>query len=171
MQSSSRDRVTLSGSRSGRYVVVEEQPDGTLVLTPDRQPTGTRERPPERPLGATAGLLAALKPRSRDQRTVPELLADWDVMLDPGEAVAEFLMVNVDGRYGYVAITSHRLIFVPVSSGATREERPLSTLHGVDLVGHGRRGSLRLSWDDGLMLIRADARDALSRLERSLRAV
>lgn len=36
-------RVTLSGSREGRYIVTEEHPDGSLVVVPDES---EKTRPP-----------------------------------------------------------------------------------------------------------------------------
>src|ERR1700751_3539261 len=60
--SSRRPRhVTLSGDMSGDYVVLEERPDGSLVVAPEseRHPVHVR-RPTARRAGG--GLLAALLP-------------------------------------------------------------------------------------------------------------
>lgn len=37
-------RVRLVGDRAGRYVVTDERPDGTLVLTPDDSAAAMLER-------------------------------------------------------------------------------------------------------------------------------
>jgi hypothetical protein len=42
-------RITLSGDRSGEYVVIEERPDGSLVVAPDTSIEAIRERHNLRP--------------------------------------------------------------------------------------------------------------------------
>jgi len=37
-------RITLTGDRSGDYVVVEERPDGSLVVAPDTSVEAIRRR-------------------------------------------------------------------------------------------------------------------------------
>ena len=37
-------RITLTGDRSGEYVVVEERPDGSLVVAPDTSMPAIRDR-------------------------------------------------------------------------------------------------------------------------------
>jgi hypothetical protein len=45
-------RITLSGDRSGHYVLVEERSDGSLVVAPDTSIEAIRRRMGTRPMTA-----------------------------------------------------------------------------------------------------------------------
>lgn len=44
--------ITLSGDRSGEYVIVEERDDGSLVVAPDTSVEAIRKRAGTRPMTA-----------------------------------------------------------------------------------------------------------------------
>lgn len=162
--------VSLSGDLSGNYVVVEERPDGSLVVAPEpgRRPQQVR-RPPARPSGG--GLLAALLPQARvEPATVPEMLDEWGVELAEDEVVDDFLLAEIDGETGFITITSRRFMF---ASGKRREvtvvhEHLLSAARNVEVVGRRRKQRLRVSWHGSGSLIWVPDRDAFERLHRKL---
>jgi Bacterial PH domain len=43
--------------------------------------------------------------------TLPDVLADWGINLSDGEHVAYFRVAAMDGRPGYLLVTSERLVF------------------------------------------------------------
>ena len=162
--------MTLSGDLSGDYVVVEERPDGSLVVAPDseRRPRHVR-RPPARRSGG--GLLAGLLTQpSAEPATVPEMLEEWGVALADGEAVDDFLLAEIDGKTGFVALTSHRFIFAATKRREVTvvQEHLLSAARNVELVGGRRRQRLRVSWHGYDSLIWVPDRDAFERLHRKL---
>lgn len=62
----------------------------------------------------SVGTLAALIPglvRPTRRSTMPELLADWNVALQPEETVRVFSLAVADGRPGYLLVTGGRVIF------------------------------------------------------------
>ena len=162
--------MSLSGEVSGDYVVLEERPDGSLVLVP----ASTRRPPRAQPTSARragGGLLAALRPQAQaEPATVPEMLEEWGVELTEDEAVDDFLLAEVDGKTGFVAITGHRFIFAATKrrEAAVVEEHLLSAARNVEVVGRSRKQRLRVSWHGSVSLIWVPDRDAFERLHRTL---
>jgi len=170
-------RVTLTGDRSGDYVVVEERPDGSLVLEVDRDAGAHRKPARDQPRGG-GGLLALLTRRSQPT-SLPEVLDSLGVQLASDEHVAQFLFAEIEGAAGYVLLTNVRFLFVPDTAarsarppGSTsgRIERSLDTLREAELVGRGRRQRLLVTWESSQTLITAFDRAVLAQLERRLRA-
>jgi hypothetical protein len=161
--------VTLTGDRSGSYVVVKEQPDGSLVLAPDIA-RGFRRAQPRTPQARNTLLSGTIFTPKEAARTVPVALADWGVDLGEGELVREFLVANVDGRAGFVAVTSQRLVFVAKIGGelSMAQEERLSSARDIDLVRRGMRRKLRVRWDGFEMLIGTSDRKSLARLQQIL---
>lgn len=162
--------VALTGDLSGDYVVVEERPDGSLLLAPD---TAKRLRPAARRPAANAGgtLFSGLLSRpAPSPRTAPETLEDWGVELGEDEIVREFLVGDIDGRMGFLAITSQRFIFVADAGGrlGVVQEHLLSAARDVEVVRRRRKQKLRVSWHGAECLIGVPDQDSLSRLERHL---
>jgi hypothetical protein len=159
-------RVTLSGDRSGEYVVVEERSDGSLVLTPKtskRLACATRR--PASPIGT---LLSTLR---RPPDTLPmsdvEVLEGWGLEPREDERIREVFVADVDERTGFLAITSERFVFA-ADAGRGRtvvEEHRLSAARGVELVRRGVRHKLRVSWEGAVSFISVLDRTALSRLQ------
>lgn len=168
MNSEHPQRVTLTGARAGEYVVLEERPDGSLVITPDRLPRRAASRGRQ---GSGGGLLASLRPRPpQAMGSVLEALQSSGIDLREGESVQEFIAADVDGRSGFLAITTHRVIFVVGARGELRavREHPLPAPAEVKLARRGIRNQLQITWDDAEMLIRAADRGSFTRLERRL---
>ena len=170
-------RVTLTGDRVGAYFVVEERPDGRLVLAPDPTASASKTRRPTtasgQPESAGAGLSLpemVSRRRRRAPATVHEALDEWGVELDVDEFVAEFAIADVDGRNGFVAITNQRLIFLAPAGGELRvaDERRLSADRSVAVVRRGLTRKLRISWAGREMLIGASDGRTLARLKRHL---
>jgi hypothetical protein len=165
-------RVTLSGDRSGEYVVVQERPDGSLVLEPEesrRSAARPRQRRPAR--GGLAALLSGMVTNSSGDgpETVPGILGEWGVTLSGDERVRDFLAVEVNGVAGFAAITTARMIFVPRSArgpGHAREY-PLAGLRSTELAARRRGPRLRVTWTSGETTIQG-ARDDLDRLTQAL---
>jgi len=162
--------VTLSGELSGAYVVVEERPDGSLVLTPD-----TSRRVARPPAGQAAGGLGSLfsgllaRPE-KGPPDVPAILEGWGVELAEEEGVDDFLIADVDGTTGFVAITTQRFIFAANTGRGVSvvQEHLLSAARNVELVGRRRKPKLRVSWHGADSVIGVLERDALTRLEQHL---
>ena len=106
-----RARVTLRGDVAGDYVIVEERPDGSLVLAPDtaNRSAGTARSPTSSVGSLLSGLLAS--PKSK-RMTTEEILEDWGVRLRHDEMPGEMFVADVDERPGFITITSQRFIFV-----------------------------------------------------------
>jgi hypothetical protein len=162
-------RVTLTGERHGDYVVIEERPDGSLVLAPAPTAATPHRTSPPQGLGGLAGLLAR-RPRSG---SLPDVLDELGIVLAPDERVDEFLLAEVNGTNGFAVLTNRRFIFSTHAHargrGGISREQPLSALR-ADLVKRGRRRSLRLSWDGGEMVVEAPDRTALDRWQQKLAA-
>jgi hypothetical protein len=162
--------VTLTGDRSGDYVIVEERPDGSLLVAPEtsrRSGRAARQRAP----GAGSTLLSEMLFRSKQSpTTVPEALQGWGVELREDELVWEFLVADVDGRTGYVAVTSQRFIFVAqIGRGlGVAQEHLLSSARDVEFVRRGMKHKLRVTWNGSETLIGASDRHSLSRLQQLL---
>ena len=97
-------RVTLSGDLAGDYVVVEERPDGSLVVAPESVRSAVRAAAARRPApGGASSMLAGSAPRPpldaagrprRSSRTGGSQLAE-------DEAISEFMIAEVDGRRAF----------------------------------------------------------------------
>ena len=172
MSSGRQRHVSLSGDVSGDYVVLEERPDGSLVVAPEpgRRPPHAQPASARR---AGGGLLAALLPQSpAEPATVPEMLEEWGVELAEDEVVDDFLLAEVDGKTGFVAVTSHRFIFATTKrrEATVVQEHLLSAARNVELVGRPRKQRLRVSWHGSDSLIWVPDRDAFERLHHALAA-
>jgi hypothetical protein len=170
MDSKRPRRVTLSGDLAGDYVVVEERPDGSLVVAPDPsgRSGGTARRPAPEGVGSMlSGLLT--RPPSTPPN-VPEILDRWGVELGEDEDMSEFLIADIDGTTGFLAVTTQRFIFAAGSGKALTvvEEHLLSTARNVELVGRRRRQKIRVTWHGSESTIGVLDRDALPRLHELL---
>jgi hypothetical protein len=164
--------VSLSGDVSGDYVVLEEREDGSLVLTPEPEPRPQHvQRPAARRSGG--GLLSALRPQaSAEPATVPEMLGEWGIELAEDETVDDFLLAEIDGNTGFVAVTSHRFIFAAPKrrEPTVVEEHLLSAARNVELVGRRRKQRLRVNWHGTDSLIWIPDADSFERLQARLTA-
>jgi hypothetical protein len=161
-------RVTLSGDVSGGYVVVEQRPDGSLVLAPDAsKPSGVSVQKSASPI---ATLLSGLITPAERSMTGAELLQDWGVELDEHEQIEEFFVADVDDEAGFLAITSHRFIFVSDSGKGKRvvHEHLLSAARDVELVRRGLRQRLHVTWHGADSLIGGIDRKTITRLQDHL---
>lgn len=170
MDSARRRRVTLSGELSGNYVVVEERSDGSLVLTPDtsKRAASSPARQAAGGVGSLfSGLLARPAPGPPD---VPAILEGWGVELAEEEGVDDFLIADIDGTTGFVAITTQRFIFAANTGRGVGvlQEHLLSAARNVELVGRRRKPKLRVSWHGSESVIGVLDRGALTRLEQRL---
>lgn len=156
-------RVTLSGYRSGEYVVTEERDDGSLVLAPadeDRQHAARRSSNP----------LAGKQFRSQQTKSLAEILDGWGVKLGREEQLDELLVVDVDGESGFAACTNQRFIFVAETEmgPGVAVQRLLSSVSSVEVVRRGIRQKLLVRWAGYETLIGASDKDALARLHAAL---
>jgi hypothetical protein len=169
MDSRGRAIVTLSGDLSGDYVVVEERPDGSVVLAPtsSTRSGGATRRPASNVGSLLSGLLS---PSPRKRMTTEEILEEWGVQLREGELPGELFVADVDDKPGFVAITSQRFIFVAnAGSGLTAvEEHLLSAARNVQVLRRGVRHKLRVTWHGTDSLIVTPDRKALERLQHHL---
>jgi hypothetical protein len=161
--------VTVSGDVAGDYVIVEERPDGSLVLAPDtaNRSAGTA-RPPTSSVGSLlSGLLAS--PKSK-RMTTEEILEDWGVRLTHDELPGEMFVADVDARPGFVTITSQRFIFVADTGGGLSvvQENLLSAVRNVELIRRGMRQRLRVTWHETESVIVTPDRKSLARLQQYL---
>lgn len=116
-------------------------------------------------------MFGGLVPRSATERaTVPEMLEDWGVTLADNEAVDDFLLAEIDGKTGFVALTTHRFIFSAHTGRDVTavQDHLLSAARNVELVGRRRKQRLRVTWHGSDSLIWVPDRDALARLHRKL---
>jgi hypothetical protein len=157
-------RVTLTGDRTGAYVVSEERPDGSLVLEPDVMSPARVDRSG----GGLGELLGGLLSKDRSVGTVPELLHGWGVRLDLGEDVRDFLSLQINEVNGFAAVTTSRLIFMPQGGDGRgpADEYPLATVTNAEVFGRRRR-RLRVETNRGSMTIEA-GRDEIQRLAEEL---
>jgi len=164
--------VTLSGARSGNYVVAEERPDGSLVLTPDTSRRAANP-PARQATGAINSLFSGLLARpEKGPPDVPAILENWGVELAQDEGVEDFLIADVDGTTGFVAITTQRFLFAANTGRGVSvlQEHLLSAARNVELIGRRRKPKLRVSWHGTESVIGVLERDALARLEQHLTA-
>ncbi len=162
--------MSLSGDLSGDYVVVEERPDGSLVVAPDaaRQ---SRRVDPRPPAPRFASMLAGLRlPSPSEPASVPALLEEWGVELAEDEGIEEFLMAEINGEPGFVAVTTQRFICATHTQrkAAVVQEYLLAAARNVELVGRRRKQKLRVSWHGSDSLIWVPDKDAFARLHRLL---
>ncbi|MGZ4287291.1 MAG: hypothetical protein ACXVHB_23775, partial [Solirubrobacteraceae bacterium] len=169
MDSQRRARVTLRGAVSGDYVVVEERPDGSLVLAPDtaNRSSSTARRPTPNVGTLLSGLLAS--PKSK-RMTTEEILEEWGVQLGEDELPGELFVADVDDTPGFIAITSQRFIFVADTGRGLSvvQEQLLSAARNVLLIRRGMRQRLRVTWHGAESLIVTPDRKSLSRLQHYL---
>lgn len=170
MDSERRRHVTLSGDLAGDYVVVEERPDGSLVVAPDAsRRSGAAARKPS-PDGVGSLFSGLFNRPPSEPPNVPEILEGWGVELGEDERISEFLIADIDGRTGFLAVTTQRFIFVAQSGKGVGvvQEHLLSAARNVRVVGRRRRAKLRVTWHGSESTIGVLDRDALSRLEETL---
>jgi hypothetical protein len=169
MDSRRQVRVTLSGDLSGDYLVVEERPDGALVLAPDssKRSHGAERRPASGVGTLLSGLLA---PAPRKRMTSGEILEEWGVQLRDDELPGELFVADVDDRPGFVAVTSQRFIFVSDTGRGLSvvQQQLLSAARNVQVLRRGIRHKLRVTWHGAESLIVTPDRKALSRLQHHL---
>jgi hypothetical protein len=169
MDSRGRAIVTLSGDLSGDYVVVEERPDGSIVLAPSSSTrAGGASRGPASNFGSLLSGLLGQSPRKR--MTTEEILDEWGVQLREGELPGELFVADVDDKPGFVAITSQRFIFVANTGGRLTavEEHLLSAARNVEVLRRGVRHKLRVTWHGAESFIVTPDRKALARLQQHL---
>jgi hypothetical protein len=171
MDAEPRQHVTLTGDFAGEYVVLEKRSDGSLVLSPD--PSRRSKPPARRPAdrGGAGSLLAGLLSRPPTAPpNVPEILDGWGVELADDEGISEFLIADVDGKTGFLAITTQRFIFAAQSGKGLGvvQEHLLSAARNVEVVGRRRRPKLRVTWHGSESVIGILDRDATSRLQETL---
>ncbi|MGZ4249515.1 MAG: hypothetical protein ACXVUE_14555 [Solirubrobacteraceae bacterium] len=161
--------MTLRGDVSGDYVVVEERPDGSLVLAPDTaNRSGSIARPSTPNFGTLlSGLLAS--PKSK-RMTSEEILEEWGVKLRADESPGEMFVADVDDTPGFIAITSQRFIFVADTGKGLSvvQEHLLSAARNVQLIRRGMRHRLRVTWHGADSLIVTPDRKSLARLQQFL---
>lgn len=170
MSSERRRHVTLTGDLAGDYVVVEERPDGSLVVEPDssgRSGAGMRPPAPEGVGSLLSGLLTRPPPTPPN---VPDILERWGVELAENEDISEFLIAEIDGTTGFLALTTQRFLFAAGSGKDLRvvQEHLLSAARNVELVGRRRRAKIRVTWHGSESTIGVLDRDALPRLHEIL---
>lgn len=102
--------------------------------------------------------------------TVPEMLEEWGVELSDSEVIEEFLLAEIDGKTGFVALTTRRFIFSAHTGRdvAVVQDHLLSAARNVELVGRPRKQRLRVTWHGSDSLIWVPDRDAFARLHRKL---
>jgi hypothetical protein len=161
-------RVTLTGDVSGAYVVVEQRSDGSLVVAPDvSKRSGAAARRPASPI---ANLLSGLLAPAEKPMTDVEVLESWGFELDAEERIEEFFVADVDDEAGFLAVTSTRFIFVADHGKGHKvvHEHLLSVARNVELVRHGLRQRLRVTWHGAESLIGGLDRKTIARLQHHL---
>lgn len=160
------DRVTLSGARSGDYVIVEQRADGTLLIAPESSP-----RPPSPPKKTRRSIIGELFTSPSDEpATVLEALGGWGVSLAPNEQVREFMVADFDGRSGFVALTTERLILLTQGRRKMTEisELRLAQMLEVELVRRAGRPTLRVRSGASESIIGSPHKAAIERLHYCL---
>jgi hypothetical protein len=162
-------RVSLTGDRSGTYLVIDERPDGSLVIAPDSESPGDTGR--SRPGHRSSSFAKLLSRPRRSPPNVHRALDAWGVSLVEDEFVTEFLAADLDGRTGFAAVTSRRFIFLAQGPKGLEVafERPLSALRAAEFRRRGLKQTLQVSWEDSEAAIGAPDRDTLARLQARLR--
>lgn len=168
--------MTLRGDVAGDYVIVEQRPDGSLVLEPDTSSpsgatsgrSGGTSRPPTSGVGSLlSGLLVSPKQK---RMTTEEILDEWGVRLRQDEQPGEMFVADVDERPGFITITSQRFIFVAdTGSGlSVVHDNLLSAARDVELIRRGMRHRLRVTWHGTQSVIVTPDRKSLVRLQHYL---
>jgi hypothetical protein len=154
---------------SGDYVIVEQRPDGSLVLAPD---TASRSASPaRRPAPNVGTLLSGLLASPKSKRmTTEEILEEWGVRLREDELPGELFVADVNDTPGFIAITSQRFIFVADTGRGlwVVQEHLLSAARNVQLIRRGIRHKLRVTWHGTESLVVTPDRKALTRLHHHL---
>jgi hypothetical protein len=153
---------------SGAYVVVEQRPDGSLVVAPDSsEPPGAASRTPA---SSVMSLFSGLFTPAQKSMSGVEVLEGWGVELDEEERVEEFFVADVNGDAGFLAITSERFIFVASrGQGSTVvHDHLLSAARDVEVVRRGLGRKLRVSWHGAETLVGGLDRKAVMRLQHLL---
>lgn len=168
--------MTLHGDVAGDYVIVEERPDGSLVLAPDTanltggtaHRSGGSSRQPTSSVGALlSGLLVS--PKSK-RMTTEEILDEWGVRLRHDELPGEMFVADVDEKPGFVTVTSQRFIFVADTGKGLSvvQDNLLSAARNVELIRRGMRQRLRVTWHGTESVIVTPDRKSLARLQQYL---
>ena len=160
-------RVYLTGHRQGAYLVSEERPDGSLVLTPDSSHRTRAADDFRRPLAQF------LTSRQDSFPTSREALDAWGVALFDDESVAEFAMADVDKQHGFVALTNQRFIFLVRGRRSLQPVQQHSLRQLISVERHGRRGraGLVVIWKEAApTVIESRDRAQLERLQTGLLA-
>lgn len=127
--------------------------------------TGRRER-----RWLLADLIPGLRRPARNL-TLDEQLAEWGVALGEGEEVQLFRLAEVDGRTGYLLVTSRRLAFFAQTRRTEHElafEHPLEEMLGARVAGKRPRRRVEVSGTDfSHVIVGPNSRD-LERLARFL---
>ena len=176
MESDGPLQVTLTGDRSGDYVIVEERPevrsswrrtarDDPHPAHDERLRLAARSRP-----GQARSCQQFLARPVRTPPSISETLEGWGVELADGETPSDLMVADIDGDAGFLAITSQRFIFVAqtVKGLGVVQENLLSAARNVAVVGSRRRQKLRVTWHGTESVISLHDRDALARLESHL---
>jgi hypothetical protein len=99
-----------------------------------------------------------------------EVLEGWGVELGTDERLEEFFVADVDDEAGFLALTSQRFIFV-ASRGKGHKvvhDHLVSTARNVELVRHGLRQRLHVTWHGVESRIGGLDRKAIVRLQQHL---
>jgi hypothetical protein len=171
MDSPRPQRVSLSGDVRGAFVVVEKRSDGSLVIAPDPSRRSVASSPPQARSAGT--LLSSLINRSADVRSSDvEVLEGWGVELREDEIVSEFFVADIDGKTGFLVITSRRFIFVADTGKGLEviQEHLLSAARNIEVVRRGLTQKLRVTWHGAESLIGLDRR-ALERVQQYVEGI
>jgi hypothetical protein len=124
-----------------------------------------------RAAAGTAGSLAALIRRPQPRVELPDLLVEWGLELEEGEAIEFFGCCRLERAYGFLLLTSGRIAFFAGRHADRLLDWPLAevALAGTSGPRWGRR--LRLAGPDrAVTLRRFDSPAALAEVTRRLLA-
>ncbi len=118
-----------------------------------------------------AGVLDFIVRRPDPDLSVDELVREWGMDLAAGETVAFFGFCGLEGRDGYLLVSSVRVAFFAGRRSERVLEWPVAALRDVALDGGWRRRGLRMSGPGGSVTLRRfDSRRALADAARLLGA-
>ena len=112
------------------------------------------------PASALERLLGARRKDIREA-SLPEVLADWGVLLDDGEAAPFFHLAELDDQRGYLLVTRTRLVFFARRGKSMHDkliEYPLSQIAQTRVLGHRGRRRVEFSGDAFTHLVRTDTK-------------
>jgi hypothetical protein len=118
----------------------------------------------------SGGLLDELRSgfrRTREPRSVPEIVAHWGAHLSADEEVVSFWPADVDGQPGYALVTDYRFVFfahVARSTYDKRLEHPIADLSHVQLAGRGSKRRIVLIGPNYRHIVRGHVPDDVQRL-------